>query len=112
MESDDTAVERGSTNVFADLGFPDTDAHLVKTELVSRIGDIMCNHEITQTEAARLMDLSPPDVSRPLRGDFHEYSLECLFQLLTNAWARCRHRRPLAALGRGGKLRIVATGTA
>jgi len=57
MESDDTAVERGSTNVFADLGFPDTDVHLVKTELVSRIDGIVRDREITQAEA-RLMDLS------------------------------------------------------
>ncbi len=35
MEPDDTTVERGSGNVFADLGSPDADAHLVKAELVS-----------------------------------------------------------------------------
>ena len=39
MDPTDTAVERGSGNVFADLGFPDADAHLVKAELVSRIDD-------------------------------------------------------------------------
>ena len=38
MNPTDTAVERGSGNVFADLGFPDADAHLIKAELVSRIG--------------------------------------------------------------------------
>ena len=37
----ETTVERGSGNVFADLGFPDADAHLVKAELVSRIDDIV-----------------------------------------------------------------------
>ena len=59
MEPDDTTVERGSGNVFADLGFPDADAHLVKAELVSRIDDIVRDRGITRTEAARLMDLSP-----------------------------------------------------
>jgi len=38
---------------------------------------------LTQTEVGRLMGLSQPDVSRLLRGDFREYSLERLFRLLT-----------------------------
>ena len=82
MKTTDTTVERGSGNVFADLGFPDADAHLVKADLVSRIDDIVRNRGLTQTEAGRLMGLSQPDVSRLLRGDFREYSLERLFRLL------------------------------
>ena len=87
MKPDDTAVERGSGNVFADLGFPDADAHLVKADLVSRIDDIVRDRGLTQTEAGRLMGLSQPDVSRLLRGDFREYSLDRLFRLL-NALGR------------------------
>ena len=87
MEPTDTTVEHSSGNVFADLGFLDADAHLVKAELVSRIDDIVRDRDITQTEAARLMGLSRPDVSRLLRGDFREYSLERLFRLL-NALGR------------------------
>ena len=83
VESTDTAVERGSGNVFADLGLPDADAHLVKAELVSRIDAIVRQRGITQTECARLLGLSQPDVSRLLRGDFREYSLERLLRLLT-----------------------------
>jgi len=87
MNPDDTTVERGSTNVFADLGFPDADAHLVKAGLVSRIDDIVRDRGLTQTEAGRRMGLSQPDVSRLLRGDFREYSLERLLRLL-NALGR------------------------
>ena len=83
MDPTDTAVERGSGNVFADLDLPDADAHLVKAGLVSRIDDIVRKRGITRTEAARLLGLTPPDVSRLLRGDFREYSLERLFRLLT-----------------------------
>ena len=108
MEPTDTAVERGSGNVFADLGFPDADAHLVKAELVSRIDDIVRDRGLTQTEAARLMGLSQPDVSRLLRGDFREYSLERLLRLL-NALGRDIDiviRKPSSA--DGGRLRIAA----
>ena len=108
MNTTDTAVERGSGDVFADLGFPDADAHLVKAELVSRIDDIVRGRGLTQTEAARLMGLSQPDVSRLLRGDFREYSMERLFRLL-NALGRDIEIvvRPLRSTS-GGRLRIPA----
>ena len=85
MESTETSVERRSDNVFADSSLPDADAdaHLVKAELVSRIDEIVRMRGITQTEAARLLGLLQLDVSRLLRGDFCEYSLERLFRLLT-----------------------------
>ena len=107
MKTTATAVERGSGSVFADLGFPDADAHLVKAELVSRIDDIVRDRGLTQTAAARLMGLSQPDVSRLLRGDFREYSLERLFRLL-NALGRDIDivvRQPRSA--DGGRLRIA-----
>ncbi len=83
MDIIDTAVERGSGNVFADLGLPDADAHLAKAELVSRIDDILRERGITQADAARLLGLSEPNVSRLLRGEFRDYSLEDLLRLLT-----------------------------
>ena len=80
----DAAVEPGTSNVFADLGLADADAHIVKAELVTRIDAIVRQLEIlAQTEAGRLLGLSQPDVSRLLRGDFREYSLERLLRLLT-----------------------------
>ena len=77
-----TAVERGSGNVFADLDLPDADSLIVKAELVARIDAIIRRRSITRAEAGRLLGLSRPDVSRLLRGDFHEYSLERLLRLL------------------------------
>lgn len=111
MTASETNVQAGSGNVFADLGLADAEAHIVKAELVTRIDAIVRQLGITQAEAARLLGLSQPDVSRLLRGDFREYSLERLLRLLT-------------ALGRdidivirqpqstgSGKLRIAASET-
>ena len=105
----ESVVERGSGNVFTDLDRPNADTHLLKAELVCRIDAIIRQRNMTQTEAARLLKLSQPDISRLLRGDFREYSLERLLRLL-------------AALGRdidivirtcrsaaGGSLRIAAS---
>ena len=76
-------VERGSENVFADLAHPDAEAHLLKADLVTRIDKIIRQRGLKQAEAAKLLGLSQPDVSRLLRGNFREYSLERLLRLLT-----------------------------
>ncbi len=83
MTSTDANIEPGSGNVFADLDRPDADAHLLKADIVSRIDALVRQRGVTQTEAARLLGLSQPDVSRLLRGDFRQVSLERLFRLLT-----------------------------
>ena len=108
MNASDSTIERSSGNVFADLDVPDADAHLLKAELVSRIDTIVRQRGITQTEAARILGLSQPDVSRLLRGDFRQYSLERLFRLLTSLGRDIDIviRQPRSATG--GKLRITA----
>ena len=113
MDIPDAVVERGSANVFADLGSPDADAHVVKAELVTRIDAIIRRRGITQAEAARLLGLSQPDVSRLLRGDFREYSLERLLRLLVTLGRDIEIviRRPRSPV-EGGTLRIASAETA
>ncbi len=110
MDPVDNDVERGSGNVFADLGHADADAHLVKAELVGRIDAAVRQRRMTQTEAARLLGLSQPDVSRLLRGDFRDYSLERLLRLLTMLGRDIEIviRQPPSTT-ETGKLRIAAT---
>ena len=108
MTPSDPNIEPGSGNVFADLGRPEAEAHLLKAELVSRIDALIRRRGITQTEAGRLLGLSQPDVSRLLRGDFREYSLERLFRLLTALGRDIEIviRPPRSAAG--AKLRVAA----
>ena len=51
MTVSETAVETGSGNVFADLGLPGADAHLVKADLVVRIDAIVRERGLTQAAA-------------------------------------------------------------
>ena len=81
--SKETRIERGSGNVFADLGLADAEAHLLKAELVSRIDAIVRGRRLTQARAAEIMGISQPDVSRLSRGGFRDYSVERLLRLLT-----------------------------
>ena len=84
MKNDpDTRVRRGTKNVFADLGFPDAETHLLKAELVTRIQGVITKQNLNQTEAAKRMGLSQPDVSRLLNGQFRDVSVERLMRLLT-----------------------------
>ena len=83
MKREAMKIEHGSGNVFADLGHPNAEAHLLKAELVARIDKIIRQRGLKQVEAAKLLRLSQPDVSRLLRGSFREYSVERLLRLLT-----------------------------
>ena len=83
MNADNMKIEHGSGNVFTDLGRPDAEARILKAELFTRFDEIIRCRRLTQTHAAELLGLSQPDVSRLLREDFREYSVERLLRLLT-----------------------------
>jgi predicted XRE-type DNA-binding protein len=75
-------VEQGSDNIFADLGFPNAEEHLVKAKLVYKIDAIMKKRRLKQVEAARLFGILQPDVSKMLRGEFRQFSVERLMRFL------------------------------
>src|SRR5215472_1319498 len=74
--------EVGSGNVFMDLGLPNADEHLVKAQLVFKIDTIMKRRGLKQSEAAALFGVKQPDVSKMLRGDFRQFSVERLLRFL------------------------------
>lgn len=78
-------VVRGSRNVFADLGFANAEDHLVKAELVSELKHIIDREGWSQAQAAKVMGMAQPDVSRLLRGQFSNYSLDRIMRFLTAA---------------------------
>lgn len=75
-------ITRGSGNVFADIGVPDAETHMVKAELVRRIGMLIEAGKLTQADAAERMGMLQPDVSKMLRGGFRPVSLEKLMHCL------------------------------
>ena len=79
----ETAIRRGTKNIFADLGFPDADTHLLKAQLMSRVHDTMQDRGLTQIEAARITGVSQPDLSRMLNGHFRDVSVERIMRMLT-----------------------------
>jgi predicted XRE-type DNA-binding protein len=71
-----------SRNVFKDLGVPNSEEHLVKAQLVFKIAMIMRERRLKQVEAAELFGAKQPDVSKMLRGEFRQFSVERLLRFL------------------------------
>jgi predicted XRE-type DNA-binding protein len=80
-----TLIEKSSGNVFADIGFANDQEMLVKANLALKISEIITQRRLTQIEAAAVLGIPQPKLSKLLRGQFHGVSetkmLECLNKL-------------------------------
>jgi predicted XRE-type DNA-binding protein len=78
-------IEKGSGNIFADIGFANDQEMLVKANLALKISEIIAQRRLTQMEAALVLGMPQPKLSKLLRGQFHGVSetkmLECLNKL-------------------------------
>ncbi len=102
-----TTIEISNGNVYADLGMADAQEMLVKAKLASKIGDIIKRQNLTQQQAAELLALPQPKVSKLLSGQFRGISeakmLECLARLgrvIDIVVKPARRRSAAGALGR------------
>ena len=77
-------VEEGM-NVYAELGFKDADEMLVKAQLVVKIAEILRKRGWSQQQAAKVLGLTQPKLSKMLRGQFRGISemkmMDCLVRL-------------------------------
>jgi predicted XRE-type DNA-binding protein len=76
-------VEVGSGNIFADLGLPNAEEHLLKAELVVQLHRLIKARKLTQVAAAKVIGVKQPDLSNILRGHCQGFSLERLMRMLT-----------------------------
>ncbi|MHB8882343.1 MAG: helix-turn-helix domain-containing protein [Thermodesulfovibrionales bacterium] len=78
-------IEKGSTNVYADLGLNDAEEMLIKAQLAAKIAEIVRQRRMTQMQAAELLGMPQSKLSNMLRGRFRGISeakmLECLTRL-------------------------------
>jgi predicted XRE-type DNA-binding protein len=77
-------IEKGSGNVYADLGLPDAEEMLVKANLVTKIGEIIKKKRWTQQHAAKVLGMTQPKRSGMLRGQFRGISEEKMMRCLVN----------------------------
>ena len=74
--------ETGNRNVFKDLGLPNAEEHFVKAQLVFKIDTLIKERGLKQNGAATLLGIKQPDVSKMLRGEFRQFSVERLLRFL------------------------------
>jgi predicted XRE-type DNA-binding protein len=78
-------VIKGSANVYEDLGLPNAAEMQIKASLAAKIGEIIKYRHLTQTQAAEILFMPQPKLSKMLRGQFRGISeakmLECLSRL-------------------------------
>ena len=75
-------VFRGTTNVFADLGYPDAEERQTKLRLAYTINQIVEERRLTQAAAAKLLHINQPKVSTLLRYKLEGFSVERLMRFL------------------------------
>lgn len=90
-------AQRGSGNVFRDLGFPQPEAEnlLLRAQLMSEIREAA--RGMTQSEAAKQLGVTQPRVNDLLRGKIDKFSLDALVNMLAKAGMRVEMRVKKAA---------------
>lgn len=72
-------------DAYAELGFPDAEAMLVKAQLVAKIAEILRQRGWSQQQAGKVLGLTQPKLSKMLRGQFRGISevkmMDCLVRL-------------------------------
>ena len=76
------AIEEGSTNVYADLGYADAAEMQRKSQLAAEIARAIKARRLTQQDAAALLGIDQSKVSRITRGQFRGVSEAKLLKLV------------------------------
>jgi predicted XRE-type DNA-binding protein len=88
MEKHMEKIEKGTGNVYTDLGFPDAGEMFVKANLAAKIAEIIESRGWTQERAAEVIGMAQPRLSKMLNGHFRGISqakmLDCLVRLGRN----------------------------
>ena len=87
-------VDAGSGDVFRDLGYADAGERRLKVRLAIEVVRIIQERRLTQSRAAKLLDIAQPHVSDLVRFRLNRFSAERVMEFLTR-------------LGKGVEIRIT-----
>ncbi len=77
-----TNIEKGSGNIFSDLGFPNPEREQLKARLMLQIYQLIKERGLTQVAAGKLLGIKQPHVSSLMRGQSGAFSVERLMDFL------------------------------
>jgi len=105
-------IERGTGNVFADLGLPDAEERQTKLRLAMEVNEILKARRLKQTEAGALLGLPQPKVSQLVNYRLDGFSVERLMGFLTrldrDVEIVIRPRREPHGTGQAGQVSVHA----
>ena len=78
-----TKITRGTTNVFADLGYADAAERQTKTRLALAVNELLKARKLKQREIADLLGVPQPKVSAMKNYHLDQFSVERLMEFLT-----------------------------
>ena len=80
-------IEKGSGNIFRDLGFPPGEAQnlIIRAELMIKIEQFVRKSGMTQKEAARLIGITQPRLNLLLKRKIDLFSLDALVNMVARA---------------------------
>jgi predicted XRE-type DNA-binding protein len=86
----DLKMTKGSTNIFADLGFDSEEAQnlLLRSQTMMVISKWFEASGLTQAAAAKTLGLTQPRFNQMLKGKIGEFSLDALVNMATRAGMR------------------------
>jgi predicted XRE-type DNA-binding protein len=76
-------ITRGTTNVFADLGYLDAAERQMKARLAFTVNELLKSRKLKQREIAALLNIPQPKVSALKNYRLDQFSVEKLMEFLT-----------------------------
>jgi len=104
-----TMITRGTSNVFADLGYADAAERQTKTRLALAVNELLKARKLKQREIAILLGVPQPKVSSLKNYRLDQFSVERLMQFLTALNQDVEIMiRPRAKKGETGHISVLA----
>ena len=104
-----TKIIRGTSNVFADLGYPDASERQTKTRLALAVNELLKARKLKQREIAILLGVPQPKVSALKNYRLDQFSVERLMEFLTALNQDVEITiRPRANIGETGHISVLA----
>lgn len=90
--SEKLKMTRGSGNVFLDMGFGKAEAESLRlrSQLMRQIDAYYRESGMTQAAAAKALGLTQPRLNALLKGRLHQFSLDALVNIASNAGMNVR----------------------
>ena len=81
--TDETTITRGSGDVFSDLGFSPAESHnlRIRSQMMTALRNLIEKEGLTQSDAAKRLNVSQPRVSDLVRGKISRFSLDTLVNM-------------------------------